>query len=97
MPEHVLHVTAVDGGSDPVEAHATVTVELMDVNDHAPETAINIMSDSGQVEVQEEQEGGRSDGELLMFDGSQSNLCVTLVSCFYFYKMRNHLKYTIPL
>ena len=60
MPEHILYITALDGGPDHIADHTTVTINLMDVNDHTPETTINILSDSGQVEVHEEMDEGKT-------------------------------------
>ena len=59
MPQHVLIVTATDGGPDPIPIHATVTIDLLDVNDHIPDITVNILSTSGNVELEEENEAGR--------------------------------------
>ena len=50
---HLLSVTAVDRGPDPVPVHATVVVRVADVNDNPPTISVNTLTADGTAEVAE--------------------------------------------
>jgi len=55
---HLLSVTAVDQGPDPVPVHATVVVHVEDVNDNPPTISINTLTADGMAEVAENSSPG---------------------------------------
>jgi len=50
---HLLSVTAVDRGPDPVPVHATVVIHVEDVNDNPPSISVNTLTADGMAEVAE--------------------------------------------
>jgi len=50
---HILSVTAVDRGSDPVPVHVTVVIHVEDVNDNSPTIRVNTLTADGMAEVSE--------------------------------------------
>jgi len=50
---HLLSVTAVDRGPDPVPVHVTVVVHVEDVNDNPPTISVNTLTADGMAEVAE--------------------------------------------
>jgi len=50
---HLLSVTAVDRGPDPVPVHATVVIHVEDVNDNPPTISVNTLTADGMAEVAE--------------------------------------------
>ena len=50
---HLLSVTAVDRGPDPVPVHVTVVIHVEDVNDNPPTISVNTLTADGMAEVAE--------------------------------------------
>jgi len=50
---HLLSVTAVDRGPDPVPVHVTVVIHVVDVNDNPPTISVNTLTADGMAEVAE--------------------------------------------
>ncbi len=53
-----LTVSAKDKGPNSVPSHARVTVNVIDVNDHAPTVSVNSLTNSGRVEIPENGDPG---------------------------------------
>ena len=55
---HLLSVTAVDRGPDPVPVHVTVVIHVEDVNDNPPTISVNTLTADGMAEVAENSSPG---------------------------------------
>jgi len=55
---HLLSVTAVDRGPDPVPVHVTVVIHVEDVNDNPPTISVNTLTGDGMAEVAENSSPG---------------------------------------
>ncbi len=67
-PSYTLTVSARDKGPSSVPTNTRVTIQVIDVNDHAPRIIVNSLTPSGNVEVPENAEPGQFVAHLMVED-----------------------------
>ena len=67
--QYHLMVSAKDKGPDAVPSHTRVTINVMDVNDHAPTVSVNSLTNSGRVEIPENVDPGYFVAHISVEDG----------------------------
>ena len=67
--QYHLMVSAKDKGPDAVPSHTRVTINVMDVNDHAPTVSVNSLTSSGRVEIPENVDPGYFVAHISVEDG----------------------------
>lgn len=67
--EFRLTVAATSGGRPALSAHAQLVIEVVDVNDNAPEIAVNTLLKSGRGQVQENAPNGTFVAHVVVRDG----------------------------
>ena len=67
--QYHLMVSAHDKGPDAVPSHTRVTINVIDVNDHAPTVSVNSLTSSGRVEIPENVNPGYFVAHISVEDG----------------------------
>ena len=86
-PVYNLLVTAKDEGPDSVPTHARVTIDVIDVNDHAPTLNVNSLTSDGKPEVAEHVAEGQFVAHITVVDedgGESGNASCILDSDFFY-------------
>ena len=86
-PVYNLLVTARDEGPDSVPTHARVTINVLDVNDHAPTVNVNPLTSDGIPEVLEHMDEGQFVAHMSVVDedGGDSGDAECILDNEYFY------------
>ena len=86
-PVYNLLVTAKDEGPDSVPTHARVTINVLDVNDHAPTVNVNPLTADGRPEVLENMDEGQFVAHISVVDadGGDSGEAECVLENDYFY------------